>query len=890
MASSIQQFLNKILSSRYGKDVRQAIHDAIHQCYEDGKAGSVDLIARERIDNLVANDEDSEGNSELIDIRVGYDGVRYKNAGEAVRSQMEESTKHFVIGKNLLDPSTIIRDGNGTINSTTGEIEEGSYYVYGPIKFVVGQSYTISRKAGFVGLYFYKNDGSYAGYQEIVSILGGTVYEKTFTPNYSFARLLAYNSEHMVQIEKGNKATEYEPFFTELDETVKINELMDLRKGIDDEVYDTAGEAVRKQIQKVTSNIEEIRKNANSAEYFKTGKNLLNPDTILKNGNGKFDSVTGTIGDDGSLYIYGFIELEVGTEYTVSSTVGMIQLAFFNSDKSYTDYTTMITSTGPTYMKTFTADYPLAIVICAREMTEMKAQLEEGNTKTEYEAYTITLKDYVEISDPNIVNHLLGEENVNTGNLADGSVTLNKTNFSERTYNMLNPDTCAEGYLNSSGTALHASTSFFTTDYIDINEDDSKIRCNKNFYSICFYDSDKSKIEKTSDGLNQNEYVIPSNSKYLRASFLAYFSIRATFCLYFGEEVRDYIQYAMISSEYIQKEENDVFPDVKIVMTKDIVLSKKVDICINHQSVIKNFDVKQSVISGNIQQNKFPTYDNITVLSGGSQPDGVIKFIHQPNYQIGMLTKDFNIINVDENAGSGQTKTVLFIGDSKTDANEYTQYLLDMFEDDPMSIKLIGTRGNNEANRHEGRSGWSAENYVENNAFRGVIEESPFWNPETEQFDFSYYMTHNSYDHVDYVFINLGTNDSYDNFIDYYHKLINGIREYDPNILIAMWIPAPFATFGGYTHRNNDNQTFQMMEAIIDEFDTDEYQNQKIFVVPTNMNINTYYDFKWDNVPYNEKHPEYTHRVCRDQIHEANGYNHVSDVIYGYIKYFATLD
>ena len=35
MASSIQQFLNKILSSRYGKDVRQAIHDGIKQCYND---------------------------------------------------------------------------------------------------------------------------------------------------------------------------------------------------------------------------------------------------------------------------------------------------------------------------------------------------------------------------------------------------------------------------------------------------------------------------------------------------------------------------------------------------------------------------------------------------------------------------------------------------------------------------------------------------------------------------------------------------------------------------------------------------------------------------------------------------------------------------------------
>lgn len=35
MASKIEQYLNKILSSRFGKDVRQAIHDGIEQCYDD---------------------------------------------------------------------------------------------------------------------------------------------------------------------------------------------------------------------------------------------------------------------------------------------------------------------------------------------------------------------------------------------------------------------------------------------------------------------------------------------------------------------------------------------------------------------------------------------------------------------------------------------------------------------------------------------------------------------------------------------------------------------------------------------------------------------------------------------------------------------------------------
>lgn len=83
--SNIEQNLQKILSSRYGKDVRQSIHDSIHDCYEDGKAGAVDLVAREQIANLVASNNPTDGNSELLDIRVGADGTVYESAGEAVR-------------------------------------------------------------------------------------------------------------------------------------------------------------------------------------------------------------------------------------------------------------------------------------------------------------------------------------------------------------------------------------------------------------------------------------------------------------------------------------------------------------------------------------------------------------------------------------------------------------------------------------------------------------------------------------------------------------------------------------------------------------------------------------------------------------------------------------
>lgn len=49
---NITDYLKQILSARYGKDVRQAIHDGIQQCYYDGKAGEIDLQARQDIESL----------------------------------------------------------------------------------------------------------------------------------------------------------------------------------------------------------------------------------------------------------------------------------------------------------------------------------------------------------------------------------------------------------------------------------------------------------------------------------------------------------------------------------------------------------------------------------------------------------------------------------------------------------------------------------------------------------------------------------------------------------------------------------------------------------------------------------------------------------------------
>lgn len=159
--AGIADHLKKILSSVYGKDVRQAIHDAIHQCYEDGKAGAVDLIARERINNLVANDEASEGNSELIDIRVGVDGTRYGSAGDAVRYQVnglkDDMPKYFNINsaniESIASKTNLINFDDftpGHIVTTSGLDENELFLAFGYVKIKPGTNYSIHNFQHFI--------------------------------------------------------------------------------------------------------------------------------------------------------------------------------------------------------------------------------------------------------------------------------------------------------------------------------------------------------------------------------------------------------------------------------------------------------------------------------------------------------------------------------------------------------------------------------------------------------------------------------------------------------------------------------------------------------------------------------------------------------------------
>ena len=100
----------------------------------------LDLTAR--IDNIVANANATEGNSEMIDIRTGVNGKVYTSAGKAVREQLININDYVgidTLGLLDIDRNNILPSGDGTLDgvvSKQGErLKAVEYLLYSIIGF-----------------------------------------------------------------------------------------------------------------------------------------------------------------------------------------------------------------------------------------------------------------------------------------------------------------------------------------------------------------------------------------------------------------------------------------------------------------------------------------------------------------------------------------------------------------------------------------------------------------------------------------------------------------------------------------------------------------------------------------------------------------------------------
>ena len=302
--SNIEQLLKQILGTKLGKDMRQAIHDGIEQCYEDGKVGAVDLVARQRIDNLSKLEPGSTtGDAELRDIRIGYDGTEYETAGEAVRGQIGS------LSEEISEISNIV---GGVVSVVPSEVADEHYVadVYGKLVAKVSADY---QSGGLI---------------DISNFVTGTKIRTKASLLSNYGVFIADNDMKVLDYINGNNAVEKGYSVTSKPQDVALYVpqnakyiVSDIRTayiiGKNDFTVHGVANNLKPVLDDMSDKIDDIEKKAIVADFV-IGKNMYNPNSD-ENEYGFVNSDGSILGINKTTYITSpFIPVFVGNKYAIS--------------------------------------------------------------------------------------------------------------------------------------------------------------------------------------------------------------------------------------------------------------------------------------------------------------------------------------------------------------------------------------------------------------------------------------------------------------------------------------------------------------------------------------------------------------------------------------------
>lgn len=297
--SNIHENLQKILHAVWGKDVRQAIHDAIHDCYEDGSAGSTDLIAREEIEELEATkatrielaEETADRLAEVAVERGRIDNLVTSGTGVTNATKRTETTlfsasvpcfgnvsgysgyfdiedaienydyikiRYSAFGKTGIvecKPSDI--PATGTLGSNVfhwSEIQP-NYEVIS-----IENPRSVFRHMDF---YSYNISSGNTHRLSIDAVVFGWNGDATSNGKISDSFTISWDSSKSLYVASGFAGGIYSIIGVKYTDAGvdKDTELTDIRTGADGTVYQTAGGAVRGQIEDITNRLDGIESN-----------------------------------------------------------------------------------------------------------------------------------------------------------------------------------------------------------------------------------------------------------------------------------------------------------------------------------------------------------------------------------------------------------------------------------------------------------------------------------------------------------------------------------------------------------------------------------------------------------------------------------------------------
>ena len=587
-----------------------------------------------------------------------------------------------------------------------------------------------------------------------------------------------------------------------------------------------------------------------------------------------------------------YIYIKDTTNITVSN---LIHIAFYDSAKVYISGREF---GGDTIAKPVGAVYCRVSIIDSMDLNTF--QVESGTVKSTFTPYVTPISGKV-------IEGLL----VDVTSLPNNLVTPENTTFARNikvfSRNRFDKNTVTFNfYVNATTGLLASNPAYVASDFIEVK--DLAFITMTQLIHIAFYNEDKVFISGREFG--GDTIAVPINAKFCRVSIYNDGS-KNTFQLEPGEAKTMYVDYItpvnkvfienLLLEEPIENTESIFFANPSLVYT---VQNRPIDF-IFESFIIPKLGNKLSdyYVSSFGYRGKF--LQDRSRLIPTDDSDYLFKVEKFPNVSEEKYTaiKCAPITN-----GTGVTVKVLYLGDSTVNNGHLIKEINDYFLLDPMNVNFVGTRNTGGIN-HEGRSGWTFNNYFTQASISGVA--NPFFNGTT--FSFSHYLTTTgiTLGANDWFFIQLGINDLYsvagslsggdvdaqvtavDNYLS---QMITQIHAHNPGIRIGVIMTTPPAISQDATGNLLNNSFYsseyylkkglvKLWKKMLDTYDNIISRDNKIYLIPCNMTIdrvNGYNTAEVDVSPFNPK------KIIQqiDDVHLSPiGYKEQATPVIGAIKY-----
>lgn len=713
--SNIQENLKKILSAVWGKDVRQAIHDSIHDCYEDGKAGTTDLIAREKIDNLISGkaeksevyEEKSErqkeiateraridqltkmgegsttGDAELADIRAGNEGATYSNAGNAVRAQTKDVP---VMMDNLQSPYVDISLlEQGSINSAVGS-EIASSKVLRSVEFHWNKNGKITAPAGYkIAIANYAMQPEESGQMTKVYM--------SFE-NYSDSQTSS----------KADGDAESRRLLIKRSDGADIN-AEDLRGKITTNVPGLRAMDVIENLEKKIKTDTTLEKEGVAADAAETGKRISQVKRDIESLDESMDNIPiGATDIVDSMVDSGKFEIKyIGGKYCYASktiTLGAGEYIFnlysavFSTDGYLIIYKEKVNEN--IFLKnikkcgTYNLKLEEQTVLVIVFQVSLAEDVANGEYKLYYSIYdklsTIIPKEYT------------GVDTVeNRVEPITSNIIKNLINFDNITYDV--SDTYTGCFINQIGdvTANKYSSEYCVTDYMNMSKDGLSINLSVGNVYVALYDINRKYIANSAIELNRREIYVPYISGAIYARFSLKKSILKEYCIVYGNKSYNLSQHEFAFTEEFTSSIIGL-NSFQAIPPERLVIQKGKQAVLYMDNMVKNADILPRVVSQNI-------LTNIGNIAYTTPPSNVIDKEIKYKFRdcLGRTvdeTKKYSVVS----APNKEILNLLCIGDSFTDIGTYVGTIKENIEEDGITVNQIGNMGSN-GKRHEARSG-----------------------------------------------------------------------------------------------------------------------------------------------------------------------------------------